>query len=80
MLCLSNVVRRAMALAALVFALLPATAQTVIQAENGKTAGVTPQWFITDADYASAQEIEGYASASSVNTKYSAKLLLTTSE
>jgi hypothetical protein len=46
---------------------LPVLAQNVIQIENAKTAGVTPEWQIPDANYASNQEIEGYASATSVN-------------
>lgn len=42
-------------------------AQNVAQSENAKTAGVSAQWFISDASYASNAEIEGYASATSVN-------------
>ncbi len=42
---------------------------TVVQAENAKTAadGVSPDWLIADANYATNHEIEGYASATSVN-------------
>ena len=43
--------------------------QNVIQRENAKSAGagVTSEWQIPDARYADNQEIEGYASATSVN-------------
>jgi hypothetical protein len=39
----------------------------VIQRENAKTQGVASDWFIADKDYAANHEIEGYASATSVN-------------
>ena len=51
-------------------------AQSVIQRENAKTAGVTALWQIPDASYASAQEIEGYAAATSVNRGGSIKLFV----
>ncbi|MBL8346456.1 MAG: putative Ig domain-containing protein, partial [Rubrivivax sp.] len=57
---------------------LPATAQNVIQSENAKSAGVTTAWQIPDASYASNQEIEGYASATSVNRGESISLFVQT--
>ncbi|MDB5764733.1 MAG: hypothetical protein JWQ21_3728, partial [Herminiimonas sp.] len=48
------------------------------QRENAKTNGVTTQWFIADADYASRHEIEGYASATSINRGDSIRLYVQT--
>lgn len=52
----------------------------VIQRENAKGAadGVTRDWEIADANYAAAQEIEGYASATSVNRGESISLYVST--
>lgn len=54
----------------------------VIQLENAKTAndGVTDQWEIAGRNYASNHEIEGYASATSVNRGESIKLYVNTSD
>ena len=71
---------RALALAGLIAFTLPAWAQNVIRIENAKTAGVTAAWQIPDADYASNQEIEGYASATSVNRGESINLYIRTSD
>ncbi|MFM9882537.1 MAG: N,N-dimethylformamidase beta subunit family domain-containing protein [Burkholderiales bacterium] len=71
---------RAGALAVLAFLTLPAVAQNVIQIENAKTAGVTTEWQIPDANYASNQEIEGYASATSVNRGGSINLFVQTAD
>ncbi|MFM9883539.1 MAG: N,N-dimethylformamidase beta subunit family domain-containing protein, partial [Burkholderiales bacterium] len=69
---------RAGILAFLAALTLSARAQNVIQIENAKTAGVTTQWRIPDASYASNQEIEGYASATSVNRGESINLYIQT--
>jgi len=69
---------RTCALAALAAITLPAWGQNAIQIENAKTAGVTTQWLIPDASYASNQEIEGYASATSVNRGESINLYIQT--
>ncbi|NEX63304.1 N,N-dimethylformamidase beta subunit family domain-containing protein [Noviherbaspirillum galbum] len=54
----------------------------MIQRENAKTEqqGVTDTWFVTDADYANAGQIEGYASATSVGRGESIELFVNTSE
>jgi len=59
---------------------LPALAQNVVQQENAKTVGVTSQWFISDANYAANREIEGYASATSVNRGGAISLYVQTSD
>ncbi len=53
---------------------------SVIQRENAKTAddGVTDQWEIAGRNYASNHEIEGYASATSVNRGESIRLYVNT--
>lgn len=55
-------------------------AANIIQRENAKTAaqGVSSNWTISDADYASQHEIEGYASATSINRGESIKLYVNT--
>ena len=45
----------------------PLWAANVISIENAKRSDVTADWWIPDARYASKREIEGYASATSVN-------------
>ena len=54
----------------------------VIQRENAKgdAEGVTSDWEIADANYAAAQEIEGYASAASVNRGESISLYVNTAD
>ncbi|EHR70919.1 putative Ig domain-containing protein [Burkholderiales bacterium JOSHI_001] len=46
---------------------MPLWAANVIATENAKRSDVTADWWIPDARYASKREIEGYASATSVN-------------
>jgi hypothetical protein len=60
----------------------PSPGANVIERENAKTAreGVTTAWYIEDEDYASNREIEGYASATSVNRGQSIKLYVNTAE
>jgi len=58
---------RACVLLCLALATGLAAAQNAVQIENARTNGVTPQWLIADADYAANAEIEGYASATSVD-------------
>jgi hypothetical protein len=56
----------------------PPAEGNVIGRENAKTEGVSAQWYIEDHDYASRQEIEGYASATSVNRGESIMLYVNT--
>ncbi|HJV53316.1 MAG TPA: N,N-dimethylformamidase beta subunit family domain-containing protein [Noviherbaspirillum sp.] len=57
-------------------------AYNVIQRENAKTAddGVSEQWEIAAANYAGNHEIEGYASATSINRGESIKLYVNTND
>ena len=57
-------------------------AYNAIQRENAKTAddGVTTEWEIPAQSYASNHEIEGYASATSVNRGESIKLYVNTAD
>ncbi len=59
----------------------PVGAVTVVQTENAKTAadGVSTAWLIADANYAGSHEIEGYASATSVNRGEQINLFVNTS-
>ncbi|MEN3364165.1 MAG: hypothetical protein V7606_1439 [Burkholderiales bacterium] len=52
----------------------------VIRRENAKTQGVTADWLIADQDYAANREIEGYASATSVNRGDSISLYVNTTD
>ena len=70
--------RTCIILAVLAVLTVPAWAQNAIQIENAKTTGVTTQWQIPDASYAGNQEIEGYASATSVNRGGSINLYVQT--
>ena len=60
----------------------PSPGVNVVELENAKTAadGVTDAWIIDDANYASGGEIEGYASAVSVNRGESISLYVSTSD
>jgi hypothetical protein len=60
----------------------PVDHRNVIQVENAKTArdGVTSRWCIESSDYASNQEIEGYASATSMRRGESIQLFVNTAE
>ncbi|MFN0305303.1 MAG: N,N-dimethylformamidase beta subunit family domain-containing protein [Burkholderiales bacterium] len=71
---------RACTLAAIAAFTLPAWGQNVILIENAKTVDVTAAWQIPDADYARNQEIEGYASATSVNRGESINLYIQTAD
>lgn len=53
-------------------------ALNVVQRENAMTAGVSSDWQIADQNYASGREIEGYASATSVNRGESIRLYVNT--
>jgi hypothetical protein len=58
----------------------PVPGTNVIQYENAKTAaqGVTADWLISDANYANNNEIEGYASLTSVGRGQSINLFVNT--
>ncbi|WP_220806800.1 N,N-dimethylformamidase beta subunit family domain-containing protein [Noviherbaspirillum aridicola] len=58
----------------------PPPQKNVIQLENEKTEGVTRDWYIEDRDYARLGEIEGYASATSINRGESIRLYVNTPE
>jgi hypothetical protein len=52
--------------------------ENVVRRENAKAEGVTGDWLIPDPDWAGNQEIEGYASATSINRGEQIRLYVNT--